>query len=141
MPGSVPDLCLNLCHFLRHHSVSLVAWISYSHFEVGIHLLLLLPFSTATMTSNKIQTSPGNDYSTEDIKMKIPHMEFIYRLDCEMAKENHLVGAPFGGTNTRMIMPIVGGTVKGPKIDGTIQHMSGADWGTMVKGTDVRLFL
>lgn len=67
-------------------------------------------------------------------------MEFIYRLDCEMAKENHPVGAPFHGTHSRMIMPIVGGTVKGPAINGTIQHMSGADWGTLVTGTGVSLY-
>lgn len=91
------------------------------------------------MTPNKTQVSPGNDYSTEDIRMKIPHMDFIYRLDCEMAKENHPVGAPFGGTTSRTIMPIVGGTVEGPGISGTIQRMSGADWGTMVQGTGVRI--
>lgn len=92
------------------------------------------------MSQIKLVSSPGNDYLTNGMKMKIPHMEFIYRLDCEMAKENHAVGAPFDGTNSGMIMPIVGGTFKGPQINGTIQQMSGADWGTMIRGTDVRSY-
>ncbi len=47
-----------------------------------------------------------------------------------MAKDNHyMVGAQSGTSNARVVMPIVGGTVKGPQISGIIEHMSGADWG------------
>lgn len=83
--------------------------------------------------------SPGNAFALSDppLQMKLPHLELLYRLECEMATENQTVGAPFGGTHNRVIMPIVGGTVNGPSIRGVIQHMSGADWGTKIKGTDV----
>ena len=60
-------------------------------------------------------------------------MKFVYRLECEMAQEKHVVGAVAG--NTRIIMPIVGGTVKGPRISAIIEHMSGADWGLAIGGT------
>ena len=64
-------------------------------------------------------------------------MKFIYRLECEMAKDNHFVGAQSGTSNARVIMPIVGGTVKGPQISAIIEHMSGADWGLAIGGTGV----
>jgi hypothetical protein len=64
-------------------------------------------------------------------------MKFIYRLECEMAKDDHVVGAQSGTSNVRVIMPIVGGTVKGPRITGVIEHMSGADWGLVMGGTGV----
>jgi hypothetical protein len=54
-----------------------------------------------------------------------------------MAKDDHVVGAQAGTSNVRVIMPIVGGTVKGPKISGIIEHMSGADWGLAMGGTGV----
>lgn len=91
------------------------------------------------MAEDKFYPSPGNACSSNSLQMSIPHLEFIYRLECEMAKDNHAVGAPFGGTDFKMIMPIVGGIVKGPQINGTIEPMSGADWGTMVRGTDVSI--
>ncbi|SMQ52327.1 unnamed protein product [Zymoseptoria tritici ST99CH_3D7] len=68
--------------------------------------------------------------------MRMPSMEFIYRLSCDMASENHAVGAPFSGSHNRVIMPIVGGRVEGPRVSADIQHMSGADWGTAIKGTN-----
>lgn len=54
-----------------------------------------------------------------------------------MAKDNHFVGAQAGTSNARIIMPIVGGTVKGPQISGIIEHMSGADWGLAIGKTGV----
>jgi hypothetical protein len=69
--------------------------------------------------------------------MRTPSMKFIYRLECEMAKDDHVVGAQTGTSNVRVIMPIVGGTVKGPQITGVIEHMSGADWGLVMGGTGV----
>jgi len=69
--------------------------------------------------------------------MRTPSMKFIYRLECEMAKDNHFVGAQSGTSNARVVMPIVGGTVKGPQISGIIEHMSGADWGLVIGKTGV----
>lgn len=69
--------------------------------------------------------------------MRTPSMKFIYRLECEMAKVDHVVGAQTGTSNARVIMPIVGGTVKGPKISAIIEHMSGADWGLVMGRTGV----
>jgi hypothetical protein len=87
------------------------------------------------MSSPKAPTaSPGNAYSDRSIEMKTPSMKFIYRLECEMAKDDH-VGAQIGTSNARVIMPIVGGTVKGPKISAVIEHMSGADWGLAIGRT------
>lgn len=90
-------------------------------------------------TRQSLGSSPGNDYSERTTKMRVPSMKFIYRLECEMAKENHVVGAPMSADSTRIIMPIVGGTVKGPQISAVIQHMSGADWGLAIGKSGVRL--
>ncbi|KAK5115265.1 hypothetical protein LTR62_001465 [Meristemomyces frigidus] len=83
-----------------------------------------------------LQPSIGSEFDDIPLKMHVPQLEFIYRLQCEMAKENDHVGAAFGGTNERIVMPILGGTVKGPEISGIIQERSGADWGTAVQGTN-----
>lgn len=56
-----------------------------------------------------------------------------------MAEDNHVVGAPFNALHTRIIMPIVDGTVKGPRISATIERNSGADWGTTIQGAHVSL--
>ncbi|KAI5236367.1 hypothetical protein E4T43_08666 [Aureobasidium subglaciale] len=86
-------------------------------------------------SSSSSAVSPGNAYSDRKFEMRIPSMKFIYRLECEMAKDNHFVGAQAGTSNARVIMPIVGGTVKGPRISAIIENMSGADWGTAMGGT------
>ncbi|KAF2211254.1 hypothetical protein CERZMDRAFT_43753 [Cercospora zeae-maydis SCOH1-5] len=85
---------------------------------------------------HRLQDSPGHEYLPLPFSMKVPHMDFIYRLSCDMAAENQAVGAAFNGSHRRVIMPIEGGIVKGPRISATIQHMSGADWGTQVAGTE-----
>ncbi|KAG9675537.1 hypothetical protein KCU99_g4582, partial [Aureobasidium melanogenum] len=88
------------------------------------------------MSAPKAPTaSPGDAYSDGSISMRTPSMKFIYRLECEMAKDNHMVGAQSGTSNARVVMPIVGGTVKGPQISGIIEHMSGADWGLVIGKT------
>ncbi|THV70029.1 hypothetical protein D6D19_01682 [Aureobasidium pullulans] len=79
--------------------------------------------------------SPDNGHSTNGFKMRTPSLKFMYHLECEMSQENHVVGAQFGTSNARVIMPIVGGTVKGPRISAIIQNMSGADWGLAIGGT------
>jgi hypothetical protein len=83
--------------------------------------------------------SPGNEFAIKPFPMQVPHLDFLYRLECEMAKENDNIRSPFDGSGVRIIMPIIGGTVRGPKLSGTIQHRSGADWGMSMKGTDVSL--
>ncbi|KAI4731060.1 hypothetical protein E4T49_01294 [Aureobasidium sp. EXF-10728] len=92
-------------------------------------------------TPNVPAASPGNAYSDRSIEMRTPSLKFIYRLECEMAKENHVVGAQSGTSNARVIMPIVGGTVKGPQVSGIIEHMSGADWGLAMGGTGTKMQL
>ncbi|KAK3672395.1 hypothetical protein LTR78_007702 [Recurvomyces mirabilis] len=85
---------------------------------------------------HRLEPSIGDQYYDIPLKMLVPQLDFIYRLKCEMAKDNDMVGAAFGGTNIRIVMPILGGTVKGPQISGIIQERSGADWGSVVQGTD-----
>ncbi|CAD0093168.1 unnamed protein product [Aureobasidium vineae] len=88
------------------------------------------------MSTPKIPAaSPGSAYSDSSIEMRTPSLKFIYRLECEMARSNHVVGAQSGTSNARVIMPIVGGTVKGPQISAIIEQMSGADWGLAIGGT------
>jgi hypothetical protein len=61
--------------------------------------------------------------------MRMPHLEFIYRIVAEMDKGGV---APIEGVDstekTRLYLPIEGGTVHGPQIKGVIVHKSGADW-------------
>jgi hypothetical protein len=91
--------------------------------------------------SEELKDSPGGNFISLPFQMKVPHLDFLYRLSCEMSQDRHYVGAPFDGTQSRLILPIVGGVVKGPRISATIQHMSGADWGTKIRNTDVQLML
>ncbi|USW55963.1 hypothetical protein Slin15195_G092820 [Septoria linicola] len=81
------------------------------------------------------RAAPGHDFLPLPFRMKAPYLDFVYRLSCEMASDNYAVGAPFGGAHSRMIMPISGGTVRGPHISAEIQKMGGPDWGTAVTGT------
>lgn len=110
---------------------------------ISLHYVLFVPanhpfLSIINMSADTPQTTtPGNAYSDRSIEMRTPSMKFIYRLECEMAKDDHVVGAQIGTSNTRVIMPIIGGTVKGPKISAVIEHMSGADWGLVIGRTGV----
>lgn len=56
-----------------------------------------------------------------------------------MAEREITVGSPFGTKQSRIIMPIEGGSINGPTISGVIEHLSGADWVTAIEGTDVSL--
>ncbi|KAJ9627891.1 hypothetical protein H2203_003109 [Taxawa tesnikishii (nom. ined.)] len=53
-----------------------------------------------------------------------------------MAEREITVGSPFGTKQSRIIMPIEGGSINGPTISGVIEHLSGADWVTAIEGTD-----
>lgn len=70
--------------------------------------------------------------------MRRPGMEFIWRLECEIAKEEQSVGAPFGAGIVRSIVNILDGAFQGPRIVGKVLP-GGADWATVVEGTHVSL--
>src|SRR5580700_2784773 len=55
---------------------------------------------------------------------RVPAMKFVYDCDATL-----LPAIPFGETaeGTRRIIPITGGTVKGPRIRGVVLN-NGADW-------------
>ncbi|KAF2220355.1 hypothetical protein BDZ85DRAFT_267618 [Elsinoe ampelina] len=82
------------------------------------------------------EPSDGQQHLPLPVAMRVPYMDFVYRMSAEMADTTQPVGAPFNGKYARMIMPIKGGIVKGPNFSGEIVHMSGADWGTTVQGAD-----
>jgi len=56
-----------------------------------------------------------------------------------MSSDPITVGAPFGTGNNRVIMNIIGGTLRGPGLAGEILEHGGADWGVSVQGSDVCL--
>ena len=89
------------------------------------------------MSSTK---SPGNDFAIhpDTPEMRLPHLKFVWRLECEIAKEEIEVGAAHGTGVHRSIANIVSGEVQGPGIKGTILPLGGADWATVVEGTHVR---
>ncbi|MEN9553482.1 MAG: hypothetical protein RLY24_1077 [Actinomycetota bacterium] len=54
-------------------------------------------------------------------------VEFLFHMSATLAPPSLVPGGPNG---TRVIVPITGGTVTGPKINGTVDAL-GADWLTM----------
>ncbi|KAM0227501.1 hypothetical protein ACHAPO_011496 [Fusarium lateritium] len=80
--------------------------------------------------------SPGNDYSHSDPsipRMRMPHLEFIYRIVAEMDKGGiEAIEGVDSTDKTRLYLPIQGGTVHGPQIKGVIVHKSGADWAEVI---------
>ncbi len=54
-------------------------------------------------------------------------VEFLFHMHATLADPLVIAGGPNG---TRVIVPITGGTVVGPKLNGTIEQL-GADWLTM----------
>lgn len=69
--------------------------------------------------------------------MRIPSLDFIYRLECTMSPDEQVVGKPLSSHQSRIILPIHGGAVSGPKIDGIIVNASGADWATALPDESV----
>ncbi|KAF1353214.1 hypothetical protein BDV97DRAFT_282106, partial [Delphinella strobiligena] len=82
--------------------------------------------------------SPGNLYSPKALPMNIPSLDHLFRLCVEMAppQAHTIIPSPHGTSSTRIIMPIAGGTISGPTINGTIVPNSGADWAMHLSGTD-----
>lgn len=69
--------------------------------------------------------------------MRQPALSWLYRLECDVAKEEINIGAPHNNGTIRSIANIVRGSVRGPGIEGEILPLGGADWATVVKGTHV----
>lgn len=76
--------------------------------------------------------SPGEQYSQGIHAMRMPHMDFVYRIVCQMTEDHTLIGNVQDTNISRLILPIAGGTVSGPKIKGIIVPNSGADWAQLV---------
>ncbi|KAH8688408.1 hypothetical protein BGZ61DRAFT_494501 [Ilyonectria robusta] len=80
--------------------------------------------------------SPGNAYSahgSEVPPMRMPHMEFVYRIVADMDSEGISEIPGVDGTSvSRIVLPIHGGSVSGPRIQGIIVEKSGADWAQVV---------
>ncbi|RHZ65806.1 DUF3237 domain-containing protein [Aspergillus thermomutatus] len=85
--------------------------------------------------STQIADSPGNAYYPNSQPMRRPGLAFLYRLECDIAKEEIEIGAPHGAGVIRGIANIVGGTFKGPELEGTVLSLGGADWATAIEGT------
>lgn len=81
--------------------------------------------------------SPGNDFSSGEAPMRQPHLEFIYRIVAEMDPGASPIPNVQGTAVSRIVLPIVGGTVRGPKIKGEIVKNSGADWAQRVDSPKV----
>ena len=82
--------------------------------------------------------SPGNQFSPNPEStplMRTPHLSFLYRLECDIAKEELLVGAAHGTGVIRSIANILEGEVNGPDIKGKVLPLGGADWATVIEGT------
>ncbi|KAJ5778151.1 hypothetical protein N7520_001397 [Penicillium odoratum] len=79
--------------------------------------------------------SPGNDLFIGGPQMRQPSLSFLYRLECDIAKEEIDIGAPHDTGVIRSIANIVRGSMKGPGIEGSVLPLGGADWATVVKGT------
>lgn len=80
--------------------------------------------------------SPGNDLFPAFTPMRQPQFRFLYRMQCQIAKEVFVVGAPHGTGWNRNIMNILEGKVRGPNIEAEILP-GGADCAQMVEGTHV----
>lgn len=86
--------------------------------------------------------SPGNEFSSGEPPMRMPHLEFIYRIVADMSPNSFSIPNVHGTGISRLILPIIGGTVRGPRIIGEIVKNSGADWAQRISGnssTKVRM--
>ncbi|RGP73921.1 hypothetical protein FSPOR_1615 [Fusarium sporotrichioides] len=91
-----------------------------------------MPSKTIPPEATAHLPSPGNDYSHSEPslpRMRMPHLEFIYRIVADMDKGGVAAIEGVDSTHkTRLYLPIQGGTVHGPRIKGVIVDKSGADW-------------
>ncbi|RAH74846.1 DUF3237 domain-containing protein [Aspergillus aculeatinus CBS 121060] len=81
-------------------------------------------------------SSPGNAFYPETPPMRRPDLTYLYRLECDIDKDEINLGPPHAAGVIRSIANIVGGTFKGPGgLSGTVLPLGGADWSTMIEGT------
>lgn len=83
--------------------------------------------------------SPGNDFYPSHPPMRLPSLSFLYRLECVIAREEFEIGAPHGGGMRRKVVNILGGSLRGPGLEGQVLP-GGADWVRRVQGTQVSFF-
>ena len=84
------------------------------------------------------EPSPGNGVFPNGPFMRQPSLVWMYRLECDVSKEEIELGAAHDAGVIRRIMNLERGTIKGPGIEATILPLGGADWLTVIKGTHVR---
>ena len=79
--------------------------------------------------------SPGEAYSSPGVPpMTLPHLDFIYRIVCEMDPgTTTIAGVQTAGVD-RLVLPIASGVVRGPRVNGIVVPNSGADWAQLVHG-------
>lgn len=70
--------------------------------------------------------------------MRMPHLEFVYRIVALMDPGLTSIPDVHNAGLSRLILPIAGGTVRGPKIRGEIVRNSGADWAQRISSSKVR---
>lgn len=91
--------------------------------------------------ATKHTPSPGNPFSSGEPPMRMPHLAFIYRIVAYMRPGDGAGGGTstipnvHGTAVTRLVLPIAGGTVRGPRISGEIVPDSGADWAQRIGGS------
>ncbi|KAL2212971.1 hypothetical protein CC79DRAFT_1390966 [Sarocladium strictum] len=83
--------------------------------------------------------SPGEAYSHGIHRMRMPHLEFVYRIVCQMTVNYTTIAAVPDTNISRLVLPIAGGTVSGPDIKGIIVPNSGADWAQVI-GDELKQF-
>lgn len=87
------------------------------------------------MASEHPTPSPGEAFSEPGVPpMNMPHLDFIYRIVCEMDPQTTTIAGVQAAAVDRLVLPIAGGVVRGPRIRGTIVPNSGADWAQLVHG-------
>ncbi|UQC90402.1 uncharacterized protein CLUP02_15932 [Colletotrichum lupini] len=80
--------------------------------------------------------SPGNAFSPSGVavpSMRMPHLDFIYRIVCDMDPNVSEIANVDNTGVTRLVLPILSGSVKGPRITGKIVERSGADWAERIR--------
>jgi hypothetical protein len=93
------------------------------------------------MESTKQQTpSPGENFSQGIHPMRLPHLQFVYRIVCQMTGKNTMIAGVQDTNVSRMVLPIAGGVVSGPNIRGIIMPNSGADWAQLV-GSEPKVYV
>ncbi|KAF6802548.1 hypothetical protein CSOJ01_11511 [Colletotrichum sojae] len=80
--------------------------------------------------------SPGNAFSPAAVAvppMRTPHLDLVYRIICDIDPAVSEIRKAGGTGATRLVLPILKGVVRGPRIEGEIVERSGADWAEQVR--------